>query len=325
MARSVFSCMRRRNNVLLVGRTATGANVTGRSKHTVSILNENPRSDPDALFHLGLSSDMDLKEMFGDVKFFCTGGSAKRIKLFAEKLADALPGYVPFGSSPVPIGSTDRYEMYKVGPVLMVNHGMGIPSTSILLHEVSKLLAHAQAEDPVFIRLGTSGGIGVEPGSVVLSTEGVNGLLKSEYTLPVLGKLVTRPTNLDESVRNDIANAQKGTEQEDWIMTGKTMATDCFYEGQGRLDGAICEYEENDKMTFLKEAYDCGVRNFEMESTVFAAFTQKLNIRAAVCCVTLLDRMHGDQHPHTHEQLEAWDERPGDVIVRYIQKSLGVL
>ena len=291
----------------------------------VTTRNDNPRSDPDALFHLGLSSEMDLKEMFGDVKFFCTGGSAKRIRLFAEKLADALPGYVPFGSSPVPIGSTDRYEMYKVGPVLMVNHGMGIPSTSILLHEVSKLLAHAEAEDPVFIRLGTSGGIGVEPGSVVLSTEGVNGLLKSEYTLPVLGKLVTRPTQLDKSVRDDIADAQKGTEQEDWIMSGKTMATDCFYEGQGRLDGAICEYNEDDKMAFLKEAYACGVRNFEMESTVFAAFTQKLGIRAAVCCVTLLDRMHGDQHPHTHEQLEAWDERPGDIIVRYIQRSLGVV
>lgn len=94
---------------------------------------------------------------------------------------------IPFGSSPSPIGSTDRYEMYKVGPVLMVNHGMGIPSTSILLHEVAKLLSHARADDPAFVRIGTSGGIGVEPGSVVLSTEGVDGLLRSEYSLPVLG------------------------------------------------------------------------------------------------------------------------------------------
>ena len=25
------------------------------------------------------------------------------------------------------------------------------------------------------------------------------------------------------------------------VVVGKTMAADCFYEGQGRLDGAICE------------------------------------------------------------------------------------
>ena len=37
---------------------------------------------------------------------------------------------------------------------------MGMPSLSILLHELAKLLHYAKVEDPVFIRLGTSGGIG---------------------------------------------------------------------------------------------------------------------------------------------------------------------
>lgn len=30
------------------------------------------------------------------------------------------------------------------------------------------------------------------------------------------------------------------------------MCCDDFYEGQGRLDGAICGYKESDKMDFLK-------------------------------------------------------------------------
>lgn len=140
----------------------------------------------------------------------------------------------------------------------------------------------------------------------------------------ITGKLVTRPTVLNQSLSEDIVRAQQGTEHESWMLTGKTMATDCFYEGQGRLDGAICEYDEEDKMAFLRKAHERGVRNFEMESTVFAAFAQRLGIRAAVCCVTLLDRMDGDQHPHTHEQLEAWDERPGDVILQYVKRELGV-
>jgi hypothetical protein len=101
------------------------------------------------------------------------------------------------------------------------------------------------------------------------------------------------------------------------------------------LDGAICEYEEQDKMAFLHEAWAHGVRNIEMEvftwlfavflplgyahrslcwssepflvciidssttgvlqSLAFAAFCTKLNIPAAMCAVTLLNRLKGDQ------------------------------
>lgn len=32
------------------------------------------------------------------------------------------------------------------------------------------------------------------------------------------------------------------------------MSADDFYEGQGRLDGAFCDYEEQDKLEFLKKA-----------------------------------------------------------------------
>lgn len=44
------------------------------------------------------------------------------------------------------------------------------------------------------------------------------------------------------------------------------MCCDDFYEGQGRLDGAICAYNLEEKMSFLQEAYSAGVRNIEMES-----------------------------------------------------------
>ena len=41
--------------------------------------------------------------------------------------------------------SAGRYVMYKVGPILALNHGMGMPSLSIALHEVVKLLFYAGA------------------------------------------------------------------------------------------------------------------------------------------------------------------------------------
>lgn len=65
--------------------------------------------------------------------------------------------------------------------------------------------------------------------------------------------------------------------------------------GQGRLDGAFCDYTENDKMEYLGKLRDFGVINIEMECTTFAALTYHAGIRSAIVCVALLDRLKGDQ------------------------------
>jgi len=41
---------------------------------------------------------------------------------------------------------------------------MGMPSMKILLHELNKLLFYARAKDYICLRVGTSGGVGIEPG-----------------------------------------------------------------------------------------------------------------------------------------------------------------
>lgn len=72
----------------------------------------------------------------------------------------------------------------------------------------------------------------------------------------------------------------------------------CFitnFPGQGRLDGAFCEFTEADKMEYLEQIHKTGVVNIEMESLAFAALTHHAGIKAAVVCVTLLDRLKGDQ------------------------------
>jgi len=48
---------------------------------------------------------------------------------------------------------------------------------------------------------------------------------------------------------------------------------------QGRLDGAFCDYSATDKLSFLHQAYERGVRNIEMESVCFAAFCHRANVR----------------------------------------------
>lgn len=69
--------------------------------------------------------------------------------------------------------------------MLSISHGMGVPSVGILLHEMIKLMYHAKCKDPIFIRIGTCGGIGVEGGTVVITDEAVDGLLRNTFEVVI--------------------------------------------------------------------------------------------------------------------------------------------
>ncbi|KAF7708442.1 hypothetical protein HF521_017499 [Silurus meridionalis] len=214
----------------------------------------------DILYHLNLdTATHDLQKQFGDVKFVCVGGSQLRMKFFIEYIAKELGLEDPNGEYPNLCEGTDRYAMYKVGPVLSVSHGIGVPSTAILLHELIKLLYHAHCTDVTMVRIGTSGGIGLQPGTVVVTKEAVDATFLPRFEQVVLGKTV---------------------------------------------------------------AYAAGVRNIEMESTVFAAMCKLSNIRAAVVCVTLLDRQKGDQLTSSHDVMVNYQQRPQILVGHYIKKKL---
>lgn len=141
--------------------------------------------DQDILYHLALGSGShDLVEMFGDIKFVCMGGTPKRMEGFAHYIMDEIGYKLPAGTQLQDISAFSyRYSMYKVGPILSISHGMGVPSVGILLHEMIKLMYHAKCVDPIFIRIGTCGGIGVEGGTVVITEEAVDGMLRNVYEL----------------------------------------------------------------------------------------------------------------------------------------------
>ncbi|CDS39798.1 uridine phosphorylase 1 [Echinococcus multilocularis] len=310
--------------VTLVG-LSLGSDMSNSIHNRVIICNPHvPSMKVDVLYHVGLDTDTtDLKKQFGDVKFVIMGGSPKRMKKIAERLLKALDVQLPCGTGLANIAcASDRYEMYKVGPILTVSHGMGVPSISILLHEMAKLLYHAGCQDVSFIRLGTCGGIGLEPGSVVITTSCLDCAFNDYFQLKILGKTVRRPAHLDEHLVKELIETAESMKPDFNVVAGKTMCADDFYEEQGRLDGAICEYTEEEKMVFLKKAYDCGVRNFEMESLGFAAFCQHLKIKAAVICVTLVNRLVSDQISTPLEIMHAWQERPLEILINYIKNQI---
>lgn len=110
----------------------------------------------------------------------------------------------------------------------------------------------------------------------------------------VLGKQICRPAKLDRQLARDLKALAHRDDPYDTVI-GKTMCSNDFYEGQGRLDGAFCEFTEAEKMDYLMKLQKAGVVNIEMESLCFAALTHHAGIQSAVVCVTLLDRLKGDQ------------------------------
>ena len=68
-----------------------------------------------------------------------------------------------------------------------------------------------------------------------------------------------------------------------------------FVSGQARLDGAFCGYTPEDKYEYLLQLKEAGVSNIEMEATCFAALTHMAGFRAAIVCVTLVNRLDEDQ------------------------------
>ena len=278
----------------------------------------------DYLYHLALgTATHNLSEMFGDVRFVCVGGTAKRMLSFAHQVLQHLEIKMPTGFCLDNITQdADRYAMYKVGPVLSVAHGMGISSISILLHELIKLVRYAKCEDTIFMRIGTSGGLGLTPGTVVVSEAAVDGSMRPFYEMNILGEVIQCPASFDDQLVQSLVDI--GNNEYDYFKTvrGTTMCTSDFYEGQGRIDGAFCSYTEEDKLDYLRKINQHGVVNIEMECLPFGAMCQSAGIKGAVVCVTLLDRLNGDQIFLSPEVYKCFQQRLQLVAAEFTKRTL---
>lgn len=70
-----------------------------------------------------------------------------------------------------------------------------------------------------------------------------------------------RPAKLDKRLARELKSLADAEDPYDTV-TGKTLCTNDFYEGQGRLDGAFCDYGEAEKMEYLNKLADFGKETF---------------------------------------------------------------
>ena len=78
---------------------------------------------------------------------------------------------------------------------------------------------YAGASNFTFIRIGTSGGIGVPPGTVVITEEALDGQLRAQHDCIILGKVVSRPTTFDRALCERV----RAVAGEIAVQIGKTM------------------------------------------------------------------------------------------------------
>lgn len=292
---------------------------------------------PDFLYHLWFDSNWEndgknvlwwksIEEMFWDVTHVCMWGSHERAQRFAETLNKEQN---PEAKESVlePIWKTERFSLYKVWSVISVSHGMGMPSMSILLEEIAKLLYYAKwqnidkVRDEVnFIRIGTSGWVWVEWWTVVIAENAMNAFWEHEHEEVVLWHKEVYPTFLHQglSLWIQAANIQEEVWKNIHVVLWDTVGTNDFYRWQWRVDWLLQPwYDATDKLEYLEFLHEKGARNIEMESTCFAAFCLRLGIPGAIVCVALLNRLEQDQ---VTVDLEDISENAEKIVLNYLRK-----
>jgi len=273
----------------------------------------------DSYYHLGITSSDPLLDQMRGLRAIVMGGSGARMDEFARSWSaenkDAAILAFP---------KEERFVTRYTAGVLFISHGMGMPSASIAVQELMRLTFFLKrgdlaALDEIFwARVGTSGGVGLPAGTIVVTTEGLMADLKPYRLLDAQGGYHWFDGNFPTTVADGIlaANADTGIP----ITQGKTVATNEFFIEQFRLDGAIALTTVEQKMQWLQWLDEHGVRNIEMEGAMFAAFMNSWGFsRFAMVCVTLLNRLEGDQVTSTPEQMHAYSERAGEALFTYLR------
>ncbi|MDQ1305199.1 MAG: uridine phosphorylase [Actinomycetota bacterium] len=279
-------------------------------------------SSLDVYYHFGVASDDLILAGMRDVKAVVMAGSGGRIKEFAEYWSEANGG-----SEIIGFPKEDRFVTRYCSGVLFASHGMGMPSASIALQELMRMVyflkgGDLDALDEVFwTRVGTSGGVGLPGGTVVVSSEGVMADLKPYRLLHGGEGEYWFDGTFPASITSAIIEASADAPIE--VVSGKTVAGNEFFLEQFRLDGAICLETHESKMAWLQWLHENGVSNIEMEGAMLAAYMNHWGFsKFAMICCTLLNRLDGDQVTSTPEQLHKFSEDSGRVLFNYLKSTL---
>ena len=276
----------------------------------------------DVYYHFGVASSDPVLDKLRDVRAVIMAGSGGRINEFTERWSE-----LNAGTEIVAFPKEDRFVTRYTAGVLFASHGMGMPSASIALQELMRMVfflkrGDLEAMDEVFwCRVGTSGGVGLPGGTVVVSSEGLMADLKPYRLLNGGTGEYWFDGHFPAATSQAIIAANEHTDFD--IISGTTIAGNEFFLEQFRLDGAICLETLETKMGWLTWLHDNGVANIEMEGAMIAGYLNHWGFsKFAMICCTLLNRLEGDQVTATPKQLHKYSEDSGVALFNYLAASL---
>jgi uridine phosphorylase len=279
-------------------------------------------SHADVYYHFGVASSDPLLTKLRDVEAVIMAGSGSRIVEFAQRWSE-LNG----GTEIVAFPKEDRFVTRYTAGVLFASHGMGMPSASIALQELMRMVfflkrGDLDAMDEVFwCRVGTSGGVGLPVGTVVVTSEGLMADLRPFRLLNGGAGEYWFDGHFPAATAEAIIEANEYADFD--IISGKTVAGNEFFLEQFRLDGALCLETPETKMGWLRWLHDNGVVNIEMEGAMIAGYLNHWGFsKFAMICCTIFNRLESDQMTSTPAQLHKFSEDSGVALFNYLAASL---
>jgi uridine phosphorylase len=168
-------------------------------------------------------------------------------------------------------------------PLILASHGIGGPSTSILVEELAMLGIRK------LIRMGTSGSIQehVNLGDLVVTMASVRLDGTSQHYAPIEYPAVADP-------EISLALQHSATKVGLTSHLGITASSDTFYPGQERYDsyGGYVRRNFQGSMTEWKQL---RVLNYEMESSALLTQAQVLGLKAGCVTVIVAKRIIGEE------------------------------
>lgn len=276
----------------------------------------------DVYYHFGVTSGDPLLESLRSVRAVVMAGSGGRMQDFASRWSG-----LNNGAPIIAFDKEDRFVTRYCADVLFASHGMGMPSASIAVQELMRLVFFlkrgdlAAMDDVFWARVGTSGGVGLPGGTVVLTTEGLMPDLQPYRLMQGAKGTYWFEGTFPEATRTAILDANRSSGIP--IVCGKTIATNEFFIEQFRLDGAIRMESPATKQEFLDWLHANDVCNIEMEGAMIAAYLNYWGFPSfAMICAVLLNRLEGDQVTSSPEQLHQFSEDSGEVLFNYLKIRL---
>lgn len=249
-----------------------------------------------SVFHLALT-----QEQLKGARIAIVPGDPERVMRIADLLEHSEP-----------LATSREYTSYlshiNGKPVVLCSTGIGGPSTSIAIEELSQLGV------TTFIRLGTTGAIqpDIKVGDVIISQASVRLDGASQHFAPL-----SYPAASDFYATQALVNACQQLKVRHHV--GITASSDTFYPGQERYDtksGRVLSSLQGSAQEWQK----MQVLNYEMESATLFTQCASEGLRAG-CITSVIVNRHQGETPSESDR-EGYESRTLEVVIEAVKSLL---